>query len=128
MAKKKRADVIKDQRRNRAQGPEPEVLDLDLTEERPEEEPEGRKIELFKYKDTTYYMAEPSATMMLDLIEAAGERGEMGAVHVMLTGLMGEDTYRVLKGIPGLTKDELSTVINRVMYFSMDVMDEIMGE
>jgi hypothetical protein len=128
MAKtKQKRDLTK--KRRGPETPPPPVLDLDYTEvEEGAEQPEPTKIELFKYKGTTYYMAEPDATLMLDLIKAAGERGEMGAVWVMLSGLMGEDTYRVLQGIPNLSKQELNGVVSRVMHFSMDVMDEIMGE
>jgi len=125
MANKKRRDQVKRQRPNEAPPP---VLDLDFTEDEEAEQPERPKIELFKYKGETYFMAEPDATLMLELIEAAGQRGEMGAVYVMLQGLMGDDAYRTLKSIPNLKKDELKQVINRVMHYSMDVMDEVMGE
>lgn len=125
MAKKQRKDLVSKSRK--PQGNEPPVLDLDEVDV-PDQPIEPKKIELFKYKGQTYYMAEPDATLMLDLIEAAGQRGEMGAIYVMISGLMGEDTYRTFKSIPNLQKQELKTIMNRVMYFSMDVMDEIMGE
>lgn len=126
MGEKKRRDQIAKQKRG-PQGAPPPVPDLDYIEDRADQ-PEPPKIELFKYKGESYYMVEPDATMMLRLIKAAGERGEMGAVYVMLSGLMGEETYNLLMGIPNFTKQELKSVIDRVMHYSMDVMDEIMGE
>lgn len=107
-----------------------EAVDLDFQEvEEGEEDKEQEPVreKLFTWKGKEYFMEAPDATVMLDLFEAAAERGDMAAMGVMLKRAIGEENYRVLKSIPDLTTDELNKVASRAMDFAMSQMDEALG-
>lgn len=126
MAKKKREDKPRRPVRQLA-----EAVDLDYVEvpdgEEDAEEPEPIKEKLFTWKGKDYYMVAPDATVMLELFEAAAERGDMAAMGLMLKRAIGEENYRVLKSIPKLSNDELNQVASRAMDFAMSQMDEALG-
>ena len=105
----------------------PPVIDLDAVPEQTEDGEESPRIELFKYRGKTYYMAEPGANMMLRVLKSARDTGMLAAVGEMLEELIGEDTYKVLMDIDDLTNKELNGVIDRVMHFSMDRMEAVLG-
>lgn len=125
MAKKKRSDKPRRPARRIT-----EAIDLDYTEvpdgeEDKEQEPVREK--LFSYKGKDYFMEAPDATLMLELFEAAAERGDMAAMGFMLKRAIGAENYRVLKSIPDLTTEELNKVAERAMDFAMSTMDEALG-
>lgn len=125
MAKKKR------EQRRAPQREAPPVVDLDF-QEVPDGE-EGKEPEpvvqekLFTWKGKDYFIEKPDATLMLELLESASERGDMGAVGTMLKRVIGPENYRVLKNIPDLSNAELNAVIERAMYFTLGQMEDVLG-
>jgi hypothetical protein len=114
----------------KAQGPireAPPVVDLDIETESPEDETPAPKVELFKYKGEPYYMAEPDGAMMLRVLKKAKDSNMLAAVGEMLEELIGAENYDVLINIPGITDKEVEGVVNRVMYYSMDKLDTVLG-
>lgn len=103
-------------------------VDLDYVEVEEGEEPkEPVKELLFTWKGKDYFMEAPDATVMLELFEAAAERGDMAAMGLMLKRAIGEENYAVLKRIPDLTNEELNKVASRAMDFAMSTMDDALG-
>jgi hypothetical protein len=105
----------------------PPVVDLDLEVEPTEEETQRPKVELFKYKGEQYYMAEPDGALMLRVLRKANTVGMLPAVGEMLEELIGTENYDVLINIPGITDKEVSAVVDRVMHFSLDKLDVVLG-
>jgi hypothetical protein len=103
----------------------PPVVDLDTKHEDGVELPAPVQIELFKFEGITYYMEEPAANLLLKVMKAARERGEMGAVGFLLEELIGEKAFEVLMGIDDLKPEELDGVIERVMHFSMGKLEAL---
>lgn len=126
MAKKARKDRPKRPSRQLT-----EVIDLDFVEvpegEEDKADQEPLKELLFKWKGKDYFMVAPDATVMLELFEAAAERGDMAAMGFMLKRAIGEENYQVLKQIPDLSNEELNKVASRAMDFAMSTMDDTLG-
>jgi hypothetical protein len=121
-------------RKNRSggqnQGPPreaPPIVNLDAEQVEDPDKPELPQIELFEYEGKKYFMAQPAANVMLKMLWTARTSGMVAAVGELLIELIGEDTYKVLMGIDDLEPEEMSALMNRVMFFATDRMEAVLG-
>lgn len=125
MAKQKQRRPEKPKRPAR-QLPAPLDLDFVEIEEGQEvEQPEPVKELLFTWKEKPYYMTRPEPAAVMDILEAAADRSDIGAMGYLLRLSIGPDNWKVLKNIPGITNDELSQVFDRAMEFTMGSIGEL---
>lgn len=104
----------------------PAALDLDYTEvEEGEEEQEPKKELLFRYKGKDYYMVQPEHTVVMDIMEAAADRSDIGAMGYMVRLAIGPENWRVLKNIPNLKNEEMNQIFDRAMTFMMGSIGEL---
>jgi hypothetical protein len=106
----------------------PAPLDLDYIEVEEGQEVEAQEPEkelLFTWKGKDYFMVQPEPTAVMDILEAAAERSDIGAMGYLLKLAIGPENWKVLKSIPNLKNEELSQVFNRAMEFTMGSIGEL---
>lgn len=109
------------------EAPPPVDLDAKANVEEDAEPVEARKIELFTLHGEKYFMVEPGANLMLQIMRTARTKGEIAAIGELLEDLIGVKAYDALMGINDLTGDELNAVMERVMHFSMNRLEAMTG-
>lgn len=125
MAKTKQRRADRPKRPPRALPEAPNLDFVEVEEGEEAEQPEPAKELLFTWKDTPYYMTAPEPTVVMDLLEAAADRSDIGAMGYLLRLAIGPENWRVLKSIPGLKNEELNQVFNRAMEFTMGSIGEL---
>lgn len=106
----------------------PPPLDLDYVEVEEGQEvqaPEPQKELLFTWKEKPYYMIMPEPTSVMDILEAAADRSDIGAMGYLLRMAIGPENWRVMKSIPGLTNEEMNQIFDRAMTFMMGSIGEL---
>lgn len=123
MAKNKRP---RQQKSKRPPQQLPPAVDFDFKEvDEDEEEQVPQRELLFKWKGEEYWMDAPDPTMMLEIMEIAATRSDIGAMGAMARMAIGEKNWRVLKSIPELGNEELGQVFERALTFAMGSIGDL---
>lgn len=100
-------------------------LDYVEVEEGQEEQPEPERLLLFTWKEKEYFVEAPEPTVILEVLEVAADKSDIGAMGYMLKKSIGDENYKVLKQIPNLSNDEMNQIFDRAMDFMMGQIGEL---